>query len=367
MPCLNEAETLGTCISKALLWARAKNFPVEILVSDNGSTDGSIEIARSLGARVLNVDIKGYGSALDSGIKAAKYNYVIMADADDSYDFTNLDNFANNLDSGADLVVGNRFTGGIEKGAMPWKNKYIGNPILSMLGRKLFKIKLRDFHCGIRAVNKQSYLELEIRSLGMEYATEMIVKFAKANLNIVEVPTTLRKDGRSRPPHLRPFRDGWRHLKLMLLMNPKTVFMVPGAFILILSLLLFGTLSFQSIHLGSISLDRISFLFSLTGVAVGLQLYLLGKIFQLHFEAIKTGETLYKIPVDHILEKGLIISFLLTFGGLILGIQTFKDWAQVNFGELSTTHFTQAGWSILLILLGMEFLFTALVAHYLAD
>lgn len=216
MPCLNEAETLGICIDKAASYLKKSGVAGEILIADNGSTDGSIEIAEGRGARVVAVRKKGYGSALKGGQKAARGRYVIMADSDDSYDLEHLQPFVDRLRGGCDLVMGNRFKGGIEKGAMPFIHRYIGNPFLSFVGRRLFDIPVGDFHCGLRGYNRAFVDSLALKSPGMEYASEMVVKAALAGGKIAEVPTTLKPDGRSRKPHLRTFRDGYRHLRLML-------------------------------------------------------------------------------------------------------------------------------------------------------
>ena len=376
MPCLNEAETLEICISKAKKWADKQSSKVEILIADNGSNDGSQLIARNLGARVIDVPKKGYGAALDAGIKAASFDFVVMADADDSYDFSKLDSFKDALISGADLVIGNRFSGGIEAGAMPWKNRYIGNPVLSWLGRKLFKIKIRDFHCGIRAVNKKTYLNLGVKTSGMEYATEMVIRFAKLGLRIVEVPTTLSKDGRNRPPHLRPWRDGWRHLKFMILLSPRAFFMLPGLFIATFSLGLFSMLSLGPINLGFIQISTYSFLYSLSGVVLGLQLLLLGTIVQLHFETSEINSsnqmkkllTLRKLFTGElVVEKGILLSSILVGIGIVVGFYAFNFWVESGFNELPNSLLIQVGWSIMLIISGVEFLFASLVANYLLE
>ena len=216
MPCLNEEETLAVCIRKAKTFLEENNIDGEVLISDNGSTDGSAEIAVKEGAKVVSAPVQGYGSALIKGSEEAKGKYVIMGDCDDSYDFLNLMPFLEKLREGYDLVIGNRFAGGIEKGAMPWSHRYLGNPFLSFVGRKRFHSKVRDFHCGLRGYNRESIQSLGLQTTGMEYASEMIVKAELQGLKVTEVPTTLKKDGRSRPPHLRSMRDGWRHLKFLL-------------------------------------------------------------------------------------------------------------------------------------------------------
>jgi glycosyltransferase involved in cell wall biosynthesis len=237
MPCLNEAETLATCIAKAKGYLARSGVSGEVLIADNGSTDGSQEIARSLGARVVDVERKGYGAALLGGIESARGRYVVMGDADDSYDFADLDGFLTKLREGYDLVMGNRFEGGIKPGAMPWKNRYIGNPVLSTVGRVFYSSGIRDFHCGLRGFSREAIRQLGLRTTGMEFASEMVVEATLHGLRIAEVPTTLSPDGRSRPPHLKPWRDGWRHLRFLLTYSPKWLFLYPGAVLLALGVL----------------------------------------------------------------------------------------------------------------------------------
>lgn len=236
MPCLNEVRTLASCISKAQSFLSLHGISGEVLIADNGSTDGSQALALSLGARVVDVPERGYGAALRAGIRAAHGTYVIMGDADDSYDFSALAPFLTALREGAQLVVGNRFRGGIAAGAMPLMHRYLGNPVLSFLGRRFFGGPLRDFHCGLRGFERQAMLALHLVTPGMEFASEMIVKSLQAGLRVVEVPTTLVKDGRDRPPHLNTWRDGWRHLRYLLLYSPRWLFMYPGALLTALGL-----------------------------------------------------------------------------------------------------------------------------------
>ncbi|HEX8868831.1 MAG TPA: glycosyltransferase family 2 protein, partial [Lentzea sp.] len=224
MPCLNEAETLETCIRKAQGYLERSGVVGEVLIADNGSTDGSQKIATDLGARVVDIPAKGYGNALLGGIRAARGKFVIMGDADDSYDFSNLDDYVTRLRAGADLVMGNRFKGGIEPGAMPPLHKYLGNPVLSAVGVLFFKAPVRDFHCGLRGFQRDVMLKVGLHTSGMEFASEVVVKSCLAGLRIEEVPTTLKKDGRSRPPHLRSWRDGWRHLRFLLIYSPRWLF-----------------------------------------------------------------------------------------------------------------------------------------------
>src|SRR5208337_2449132 len=234
MPCLNEAETLATCIRKAQSYLSRSGVSGEIVIGDNGSTDGSQQIASSLGARVIPVPIRGYGAALYGAISAAEGRYCIMGDADDSYDFDNLDAFVCKLREGYDLVMGNRFQGGILPGAMPPLHRYLGNPVLTGIGRLFFRSPVGDFHCGLRAFRKEAIERLDLRTLGMEFASEMVVKATAFGLRITEIPTTLSPDGRARTPHLRTWRDGWRHLRFLLLYSPRWLFLYPGIFLLIL-------------------------------------------------------------------------------------------------------------------------------------
>jgi len=229
MPCLDEAETLATCIQKAQQTIEKLGLAAEIIVADNGSTDRSQVIARELGARVVSIARKGYGSALIGGIDAARGELVIMGDADDSYDFARLDGFVAKLREGYPLVMGNRFRGGIQKGAMPLLHRYLGNPVLSFVGRLLFRAKVGDFHCGLRGFDREAVRSLHLRTTGMEFASELVVKASLAGWRIAEVPTTLHPDGRGRPPHLRSWRDGWRHLRFLLVHSPTHLFILPGA------------------------------------------------------------------------------------------------------------------------------------------
>src|SRR5262249_14928572 len=233
MPCLNEAETLATCIEKAKLSLQETRIAGEIVVADNGSTDGSQEIAAALGARVVAVHEKGYGSALMAGIAAARGDFVIMGDADDSYDFADLQPFISNLRAGYDLVMGNRFAGGIKPGAMPALHRYLGNPVLTSIGRLFFRSPCKDFHCGLRGFRKSSIVELDLRTTGMEFASEMVVKATLHGAKIAEVPTTLSPDGRSRAPHLRSWRDGWRPLRFLLLYSRRWLVLYPGLFLML--------------------------------------------------------------------------------------------------------------------------------------
>ena len=242
MPCLNEIETLATCIDKAQRFLLDSGIDGEVIIADNGSTDGSIEAATAHGARVVHVPMRGYGAALGAGIAAARGRFVIMGDSDDSYDFSRLLPFVEQLRGGADLVMGNRFRGGIAAGAMPLLHRYLGNPVLSFIGRLFFRIPVGDFHCGLRGFRRDRIADLGLTTTGMEFASEMVVHSALAGLAIREVPTTLSPDGRSRPPHLRTWRDGWRHLRFLLLFSPRWLFLYPGLLIMALGAVLVFTL-----------------------------------------------------------------------------------------------------------------------------
>lgn len=272
MPCLNEAETLAACILKAKGFLARSGISGEVLVADNGSTDGSQGIARSFGARVVDVERKGYGAALLGGIDSARGRYVVMGDADGSYDFADLDPFVAKLREGFDLVMGNRFEGGIKPGAMPWKNRYIGNPALSTVGRIFYSSSVRDFHCGIRGFSREAIGRLGLRNTGMEFASEMIVEATLHGLRVTEVPTTLSPDGRSRPPHLRPWRDGWRHLRFLLTYSPQWLFLYPGAALLALGLLgLAAITALGSVTVGGVTFEVHSLVVAALATTLGVQ------------------------------------------------------------------------------------------------
>jgi glycosyltransferase involved in cell wall biosynthesis len=271
MPCLNEAETLGVCIDKAQGFLSAAGVEGEVLVADNGSSDGSRAIAQARGARVVPVAERGYGAALRGGIAAARGRFIIMGDADDSYDFSRLEGFLGELRNGADLVMGNRFLGGIRPGAMPRLHHWLGNPLLSFIGRLFFKIRVGDFHCGLRGFNAQAMRALDLRTCGMEFASEMIVRAALEKLRVVEVPTTLSPDGRSRPPHLRTWRDGWRHLKFLLIYSPRWLFLYPGGALLAMGAALSALLLPGTLWVGGIGFENKTFIFGCLCLLVGVQ------------------------------------------------------------------------------------------------
>jgi glycosyltransferase involved in cell wall biosynthesis len=369
MPCLNEAETLATCIAKANRWIAASGVAAEVVIADNGSTDGSQDIALGLGARVVAVPERGYGAALYHGAVAARGKWIIMGDSDDSYDFSRLDAFVARLREGYDLVMGNRFAGGIEPGAMPWKNRYIGNPILSAIGRLLFKCPARDFHCGLRGFSKQAFAAMDLRTSGMEFASEMVIKATLFGMRICEVPTTLSPDGRSRPPHLRPWRDGWRHLRFMLLFSPRWLFAIPGLVLAGLSAVVYLRLLFGPLDLGSVVLDVHTLLFAQAGIALGALTLATGVAVRRFGEKeglLKPQAMLAGLRRRGALEAGSAIGLAMIAGGLVLGLTAFSKWAAVGFGALQyTALFREVSVATLLFNLGGIVLMTSLVNGFL--
>ncbi|MBR0846043.1 glycosyltransferase family 2 protein [Bradyrhizobium liaoningense] len=340
MPCLNEAETLAVCVAKAQAFLRRAQITGEVLIADNGSTDNSQHIAEAGGARVIDVPIRGYGAALRAGIAAARGRYVVMGDADDSYDFARLDAFLERLRAGDDLVMGNRFRGGIEAGAMPFLHRYLGNPILSWLGRLFFRTPLRDFHCGMRGFSRDSIAKLDLRTTGMEFASEMVVRATLVGLKISEVPTTLSKDGRSRPPHLRTWRDGWRHLKFLLLYSPRWLFFYPGVLLVAAGTLLSGILFFGPIRIGGIGFDIRTMLVACTCLIVGIQGICFATIARSFAEDMnllppseRYGRMLDACTLEFFVFGGAAI-FVLGIGGLITAI---VQWGEANFGPLDVS------------------------------
>lgn len=340
MPCLNEAETLATCIGKARGFLQRTGICGEVVVADNGSTDGSQQIAEREGARVVPVAIRGYGAALASGINAARGRFVIMGDADDSYDFANLDAFVAALRSGSQLVMGNRFKGGIAPGAMPWHHKYFGNPVLSFVGKLFFGTKASDFHCGLRGFDREAILGLNLRTTGMEFASEMLVKATLMGLAVAEVPTTLKKDGRGRPPHLRSFRDGWRHLRFLLLFSPRWLFLYPGLALLAIGLF-FGTLLVGGpVNITpTIQLDEKSFLAAAMCILLGLQgvsFAIIGRRFASRYGFIPPSATFDRVLEALTLERILLVALALVVVGLGAVIWGVAQWAAQEFGPFDS-------------------------------
>ena len=334
MPCLNEALTLATCINKAKTFLETNNIDGEILIADNGSTDGSQNIAKELGARVVNIQEKGYGAALIGGCNNALGKYVIMGDSDDSYDFSNLMPFIEKLREGYDLVMGNRFKGGIEKGAMPPLHRYLGNPVLSFIGRVLYHSNIKDFHCGLRGYNKDSIQKLNLHTTGMEYASEMVVQATLHKLKICEVPTTLKKDGRDRPPHLRSWSDGWRHLTFLLMHAPQWLFLYPGLILWTLGLVFSSIIIISPIVIGEIKFSINSLLYGATANIIGFQMilfYVLTKKYATKTRFIPTtNEKLSKLTMN----KGIFIGSLLFVLGIVGSIVAVILWSKTGFSEL---------------------------------
>ncbi|WP_271425082.1 glycosyltransferase family 2 protein [Aequorivita sinensis] len=358
MPCLNEAETLAVCINKAQSFFERENISGEVIIADNGSTDGSQKIATDLNATVVNVPQKGYGSALRGGIEAANGKYVIMGDADDSYDFSNLMPYVIKLREGYDLVMGNRFKGGIKKGAMPFLHKYLGNPVLSFIGRLFFKSKIGDFHCGLRGFSKEAYYTMELKTTGMEFASEMIVKSSLKDLKITEVNTILSPDGRSRPPHLNTWRDGWRHLRFLVLYSPNWLFLIPGLLLFIFGIITSSFLLFGTVSIGSVNFGVHTLLFTSGFILIGFQFILfygLTKVFTVENELLPKSNKYDKLFKLINLEKGLIVGAILVIIGIILSFSAYFDWQAINFGDIENTSTLRSVIpAITLMLLGVQ-------------
>jgi glycosyltransferase involved in cell wall biosynthesis len=337
MPCLNEAMTVGRCVEAAREFLRRTGIAGEVLVADNGSTDGSRELAEAAGARVVPVPQRGYGAALLGGIAAAQGRYVIMGDADCSYDFSRLDGFVERLRSGAELVMGDRFKGGIEPGAMPLLHRYLGNPVLSFVGRLFFRTPIRDFHCGLRGFSRDAMRRLGLVATGMEFASEMVAKAALAGLRIDQVPTTLRPDGRDRPPHLRTWRDGWRHLRFLLLFCPRWLFLYPGVALLTVGLAGFFALRQGTFAVASLGLDIHSLLYMAAATVLGVQLIelaVLTKWIGVLAGIVPKPRWLHRTEGWVSLEAGLIVCALLLLAGLAWSVSLVSAWGASGFQAL---------------------------------
>lgn len=361
MPCLNEVQTLGRCIQKARQFLDEYGVAGEVLIADNGSDDGSQEVARRMGARVINVAQRGYGAALHKGARSALGTYVVMGDADDSYDFSRLEPFLTTLRAGADLVMGNRFRGGIAPGAMPWKNRYLGNPVLSGLGRMLFRAGVHDFHCGLRAFSRQAFARMDLVTTGMEFASEMVIKATLLGMRVEEVPTTLDRDGRERPPHLRPWRDGWRHLRFMLLYSPQWLFFIPGVALILVGSVAAALLARDPIIAGRFYLDVHTLLYAVTAAVIGFQLVL----FAVFARVLAAREGL--IPPSPrfdwlftyvTLETGLVAGVVMLLVGLFGALDTILMWRATEYGSLSTSETMRVAIpSMALLMLGAQTVF----------
>jgi len=363
MPCLNEVETLATCIEKARRAIETEGFAAEIIVADNGSTDGSQDLARELDVRVVEVARKGYGSALIGGIDAARGKYVIMGDADDSYDFSAIKPLVDRLREGYDLVMGNRFAGGIEPGAMVWSHRWVGNPMLTAISRLFFHTPVGDMHCGLRGFRKDAYERLHLQATGMEFASEMVIKASLQRMRITEVAVTLSPDGRSRPPHLRTWRDGWRHLRFMLLFSPRWLFLYPGLVLFAAGIALSVLLLPGPLRVGGARLDIHTLLVAGFLALLGYQLVLFA-IFTKFF-AIRVGfhpphPALQKVFRYVTLEVGLVAGALMVLGGLLTLVIAVASWSASGFGNLDpSTTMRQVIPAVVLTALGTQTVFAS--------
>lgn len=371
MPCLNEERTLGLCIEKAQHAFREMGIVGEVVVADNGSTDRSVEIAESLGARVAHEPRKGYGSALMAGINAARGRIVVMADADDSYDWLSLGDFVRKVEEGYDLVMGNRFKGGIEPGAMPPLHRYLGNPVLSTLARVMYRIPIADFHCGMRAFTREAFNRMSVRTTGMEFATEMIVNASHAGLRIAEIPTRLYPDKRDRAPHLRSFRDGWRHLRFMLTYAPDVLYLAPG---MILSIL--GVAAMMLLATGPVTLGIGGFRLGIHFLALASLLALLGAnvtAFGLVARLVNAGrnsirpESLFGGLLKHFtLERGILVGGIIFSCGLIVNAWIFSEWVSRRYGDMADTVHPAFVASTFMVL-GVNVVFAAFLFNMIRD
>lgn len=334
MPCLNEAETLETCIKKAQSFLKDNNVNGEVLIADNGSTDGSREIAEKCGARMVPVAERGYGAALIGGCEAARGKYVIMGDADDSYDFIHLMPFLEKLREGYELVMGNRFKGGIAKGAMPPLHRYIGNPVLSFIGRLFYRSDIKDFHCGLRGYNRESIMKLGLQTTGMEYASEMVVKATLYKLKITEVPTTLSPDGRTRPPHLRSFHDGWRHLKFLLMHSPNWLFLYPGILFTAIGAALMCVLVAGQLTIKSVGFDINTLLYAAAMLMIGINTIMFS-IFTKTYASV-TGFIPYEEKKNSLftVDRGIFAGAGMFIIGFVMTIIALVNWNKASYGAL---------------------------------
>ena len=340
MPCLNEAETVGACIDKACRFLAVAGISGEVLIADNGSTDGSQQIAEKFGARVVPIADRGYGAALNGGIQVARGRYVIMGDADDSYDFSALMPFVERLRSGVDVVMGNRFKGGIALGAMPTLHKYLGNPVLSFVGRLFFHLDVGDFHCGLRGFDRDRVRALNLRTTGMEFASEMVVRAALADYRIEEVPTTLQRAGRSRRPHLRTWRDGWRHLSFLLIYSPRWLFLYAGLFLLAFGLFTAFALLPGAVKVGNVEFDIHTFVVACISVLVGIQALSFGAVarrFATVNRLLPPSRAFSGILAAFTLERVLVAAVIIALCGVAGVIACVAQWASTDFGPLEYT------------------------------
>ncbi|MCU1310238.1 MAG: glycosyl transferase [Candidatus Angelobacter sp.] len=363
LPCLDEAETITACVNKALQTLKENGILGEVIVADNGSTDESHGLARTAGAKVVIIGVRGYGAAVKAGVSAARGKYVVMADADDSYDFSHIPRFLDELRKGSDLVVGNRFKGGIASDAMPPLHRYLGNPVLSLVGRLLFKSPCGDFHCGMRGFTREGFEKLQLRTTGMEFASEMIVKASFAGLTITEVPTTLSPDGRSRRSHLRTWRDGWRHLRFLFLYCPRWLFLYPGLLLMILGLGAGALLLPSARTIGQITFDVHTLLYAAMCVLLGFQAVtfaIFTKVFAITEGLLPPDERLNRLFKYINLEVGLAVGALLVVAGTGLTFHQLDFWSSRHFGPLNPSEVLRAVIpAVLSITLGVQVIFNS--------
>jgi glycosyltransferase involved in cell wall biosynthesis len=369
MPCLDEAEGIGYCIDAAQAFLDRERIDGEIVVADNGSTDGSIDIALARGARVVRVAERGYGAALQGGIRAARGTFVIAGDADGSYDFAHLEPFVAALRGGADLVVGNRFKGGIEQGAMPFLHRWLGNPVLSFLGRLFFTIPIGDFHCGLRGFRRDRVLALGLRAPGMEFASEIIVRGALGDLALAEVPTRLHPDRRSRPSHLRTWRDGWRHLRFLLLLSPRWLFLYPGAILFGAGFIAQAILFAGPVRVGRVVLDIHTMLFAGGATIVGLQTMLFAAFVKAAGVAqglLPPGRAYESLVARFTLERGALVGAATMLAGIGLAGWSLSVWMSAGLADIDPRRVMRIVIpSLTLTIAGIELVFSSFVLHFL--
>jgi glycosyltransferase involved in cell wall biosynthesis len=369
MPCLNEAETIAICVQKASNFLVRSGIQGEVIVADNGSTDGSPDLALASGARVVGVTDKGYGNAMIGGINAARGRFVIMADADDSYDFSELGSLVESLRSGNMMVIGNRFRGGIRSGAMPFLHRFIGNPLLSLVGRMFFSSVIGDFHCGLRGVETAAVLRLGLQAPGMEFASEMIVKATLAGWRIAEVPTTLAPTGRSRRPHLRSWRDGWRHLRFLLMMSPRWLMLYPGTCLIAIGVAAQIAIAQGPIVVSGIGFDIHTMLYAGGAVILGVQLVLfsvLARAVGVLKNVLPMRPTFSRFLRAFTLERGILLGLLLGVGGLGLAVYSFTAWAQTHLAALEPTVVMRVAIpSVTLMVAGAEIIFSSFLLKFI--
>jgi glycosyltransferase involved in cell wall biosynthesis len=369
MPCLNEAETIQTCVRKAMGYLQRANIKGEVVVADNGSTDGSQALAQALGARVIPIPVRGYGSALLGGIQAARGKYIIMGDADDSYDFTALDPYVEKLRAGYDFVMGNRFRGGIKPGAMPPLHKYFGNPVLTTIGRVFFGSPCGDFQCGLRGFRREPFLTLGLSQPGMEFASEMVVKATIRKLRITEVPTTLSPDGRSRPPHMRSWRDGWRNLRFLLLFCPAWLFFYPGIVLLLAGVAGMAWLLPATRYAFGLGFDLNTLVFTAAGIVCGFQaisFWLFAKTYAIRTNLLPPDPLVNRLRDALRLEVALLVGAGAALLGIALAVLAVGDWGARAFGHLDPQQSLRIVVpSVTLMILGLQIMFSSFLLSLL--